>query len=163
MCFLGWTNYAFFFWCSLISPVYLVSYMRALANSVSFNIERDPKNQTMTQLVAVQAILDRLRSEVETKRISVHPLLHDADRHFGFTKGVTPSQLSRVLDTLGLHVAMHEHVLLANKFVNPVTGHFNYPAFVAAIDPSVSMHAFRCLAFSIFSSAILWLLYTIYT
>ena len=46
------------------------------------------------------------------------------------------AQVSRILDTLGLPVALHEMSLLAAKYASPVTGHFNYHAFCADIDPS---------------------------
>eukprot|EP00048_Salpingoeca_helianthica_P014945 m.224337 g.224337 ORF g.224337 m.224337 type:complete len:902 (-) comp16452_c0_seq1:194-2899(-) len=84
----------------------------------------------------LQSILERLRGVVEARRISVHPLLQDADKRLGFTKGVTAGQLRRVMDTLGLTLADTDMPFLLAKFGNPVTGHFNYHAFCAAIDPS---------------------------
>jgi hypothetical protein len=91
--------------------------------------------QTFPSLIPLQGILERLRAAVDARRISVHPLLQDADRRLGFTKGVTAGQLRRVMDTLGLTLADTDMPFLIAKFSNPVTGHFNYHAFCAAIDP----------------------------
>ena len=82
----------------------------------------------------VQTALLRLQAQVTRGRIQVHPLMQDMDRQFGFTKGITRSQLERVLETLGLSLTIAEVPLLFAKFRNPVTGHFNYHNFVAAID-----------------------------
>lgn len=115
------------------------------------NLERDPLAEvpqvTRSHLVretnelhpddetVLQGLLAELRHEVTTKRIDVYPPFKDLDRSFGFTKGVTQTQFERLLSTLNLGVSRREVQLIAAKYRNPNTGHINYRAFIADIDP----------------------------
>lgn len=74
--------------------------------------------------------------------MSRYPYFSETDRRCGFTKGVTRSQFARLLVQMGIQVSTPDLHLIAAKYENPVTGHINYPAFVAAVDDGESVFLF---------------------
>jgi len=79
-------------------------------------------------------ILSNLREIVRKKRLMLYPYFKDFDRGFGYTRGTTKTQFSRMLHMVGLDMCQFDLELIIRKFEYPSSGDINYPAFIQAID-----------------------------
>ena len=82
----------------------------------------------------VKEILANLRETVRKKRLMLYPYFKDFDRGFGYTRGTTKTQFSRMLHMVGLNMSQCDLELICRKFEYPDSGDVNYPAFIQAID-----------------------------
>eukprot|EP00049_Salpingoeca_infusionum_P007962 m.128503 g.128503 ORF g.128503 m.128503 type:complete len:947 (-) comp13872_c2_seq1:463-3303(-) len=91
---------------------------------------------TQEQEDDVAAVLDEIRSVIAERQLDLYPAFKEVDRKAGFTRGVTPAQFHRLLDS-SLPKPIHSDVvqLLVQKYGNPATGHVNYMAFLGDVDP----------------------------
>lgn len=93
-----------------------------------------PNNLSDEDEKKVDEILARLRETVMKKRLMLYPYFKDFDRGFGYTRGTTKTQFSRMLHMVGLDVSQCELELILRKFEYPCSGDINYPAFIQTID-----------------------------
>lgn len=82
----------------------------------------------------VKEILSTLREIVRKKRLMLYPYFKDFDRGFGYTRGTTKTQFSRMLHMVGLNMSQCDLELICRKFEYPCSGDINYPAFIQTID-----------------------------
>lgn len=93
-----------------------------------------PNNLSEEMEQRVTEILSRLREIVRKKRLMLYPYFKDFDRGFGYTRGTTKTQFSRMLHMVGLNVSQFDLELICRKFEYPCSGDINYPAFIQSID-----------------------------
>jgi len=93
-----------------------------------------PNNLCENDEERVKEILSNLRETVRKKRLMLYPYFKDFDRGFGYTRGTTKTQFSRMLHMVGLDMSQCDLELICRKFEYPDSGDINYPAFIQAID-----------------------------
>lgn len=84
----------------------------------------------------VNAVEDKLRQKIRTRRILMKPSFQDMDRaHKGL---VTRNQFQRVMGSLGFELSQHEYSLLAAVYCDRGNHNdFNYVDFIKACDPPI--------------------------
>ncbi|XP_062606411.1 uncharacterized protein LOC134268237, partial [Saccostrea cucullata] len=87
-----------------------------------------------------EEVLQKIREQVQRRRLMIYPYFKDHDRGVAYTRVVTPTQFSRVLHYLSLNVNPEELKLLLRKFQDPASGDVNYPAFVQTVDKEFVGH-----------------------
>lgn len=98
-------------------------------------LAKTPNNLSAADEERVAQILNELHETVRKKRLMLYPYFKDFDRGFGYTRGITNTQFSRLLHMVGLNLTKSDLELICRKFEYQVGGDINYPAFIQAIDP----------------------------
>lgn len=103
-------------------------------------LSRTLKGLTDEEDMQCEQILQKIREQVQRRRLMIYPYFKDHDRGVAYTRVVTPTQFSRVLHYLSLNVNPEELKLLLRKFQDPASGDVNYPAFVQTVDKEFVGH-----------------------
>ncbi|VDP90274.1 unnamed protein product [Echinostoma caproni] len=82
----------------------------------------------------VSEVLDKIRSQVEKRRILTFPYFRDFDLGTGCTQLITAAQFARVLHFLGMQISAEDCRRLCRKFADPTSGEVSYRTFCKAVD-----------------------------
>lgn len=140
--------------CEEADTGFLTARPGGLESAPEYNVPSLTRSQLVSDLKNVgptngfselEALLERIRTHINARRIDVYPLFNDFDRRHGFTKGVTEQQFARLLDTtLGMALSPRDVKLLAAQYASAtVDGHVNYHAFLGDVDRATGFSTHR--------------------